>query len=195
VLADWSDAGFAMLTLDGTSDPLGVNIGADTTDANILNGYSIITDPANLGTPDWNLEVVMGFDSADDFYQVAITDAAIAALANLRGTGSNNTANAFGTFSGGLSVLYDLDLPPLLSVEATDQFGVTSLHDVSITSGALTDVRSSRRDDEDGEWMWADNADFGINATPEPASMLAWAGLGGIGMLVSRYRRRRQAAK
>jgi len=169
--ANWAKAGFAILTNAADSDPLAVDL------AGVLNGYTIATTHMKAATG-WNLELVAGFDAADDYYKVKVTDSSIANLNQLRSQGS---AGQFGLFAGGFTVL-DHTMGSgivFLPVQGENPGGSSqtgTYHDMVIESGTLNGVRTDASA-EKREWMYRDNADFRVNAVPEPTSLLAWAGL------------------
>lgn len=144
---------------------------------------------------EWSLSLVGGL-LGDDFYNVDVFDPANLTFAGIANLADNDT---FASYRSAMSVLFhgfssDTVFLPLSVTDysvAIGGDGASHSGDV-ITSGnnIITEPNDTA---EAGGWLYSDDGNFQINAVPEPASMLVWAGLLGVGGLVAA--RRRKAAK
>lgn len=188
ILADWTNAGFAIISNDGShSDPLAANLAGD------LNGYTIVTTHMSAANG-WQLELVSGFETPDDYHHVKVSDATIANLENLRAQVSKGD---FADFAGGFSVMYhpfgNSEFIPVAGLTADGNFSGT-YHDMTIEAGSLSGVKGSGAGADTAarrEWMFVDDATFRLNVVPEPTSMITFLGVAACGAFGIRRRNSR----
>jgi hypothetical protein len=127
----------------------------------------------------WTYDALGGFGSnPDDFFEAELT--AKAGGANVSGIEAGGFSILDQVFAG-LGVSF---LP--VDVQHVDGVTVTS-HDIGLfNDSSITNQKSGPNI---AKWNFVDNAHFGVNPTPEPASLLVWAGLLGTVGLASRRRR------
>ncbi len=174
---DWAKVSLAVMERTFAADDSANNPVSNTVTA----GADLIDDVLGDGSG-YTLDVLGGFDDADDFYHQLITGSPGIDISDIRdATG----AATLGTQSGGFSVLYD----NLGAARVFRQVSATSVinnavtqHDLGLEGGLLLG-------NNEANWGFADKANIRLNVVPEPATWVLVLMAGCVGLMRGTRRR------
>lgn len=186
----------ATLTNDATFALFETSSGDFSTSSLSAAGGSLVTAGkiGNLisGTA-WDISLIGGL-TGDDFQQIQVGSASYLTLANLATLGQGTQ---FAGYESAMTVIShnmggNITFLPLTRENLSSPLPpAEAIGDV--VSSASPGIMTSTASEAIRGWHFGDDGEFQVNITPEPASMLAWAGLMGAAGLVAA--RRRKAAK
>lgn len=206
--SDWDQTVGLVFSIDDVSSGAGTDASVNPydpahTEANTsiissvltaVNGYSLDVALGIVGSYDMSGTTFTNSANANgdtDFLQAKVTDSSFTTISGIEA--DDNGAQILSQ-RGGFTVLANTFgsstkfLP--LDVLRFSASGTTD-HDVVLQPDGA--VQTTELTDTDANWSVVDDANFKINAVPEPTSMLAWGGLASILGLAAARRRKRNA--
>lgn len=175
--SDYADAAFAIISKTGVGTPLSSSFDGDEprfdTDGN-----------------DWNVDLIGGLVSSDDFYEVKIQ--------GLAAPGTLAPGQEAGYRAGFSVISHDMDpavkfLPS--DINSFSDEGTTTYHDIvtTLTDNSISGLTASNPNPPGFDFV--DDGNFYVRVVPEPISLLGWGGMALSGLGFGFARRRKTAAK
>ena len=187
--ADFDDAIFALVGVNNVTG-LGTDASLSPFDtAHTEATADLIIKSTLTAANGYSLEMIGGLFDSDDFFQVSIDpDAVTGGLTSISAIRADDNGVTLLKERAGMTVLHHGFGPSVtfLPVNAL-RFSAsgTTPHDIIIQPDASVQTTDLTK------WDVVDDANFKINATPEPVTSVVWLVLGSIGA-AGAYRRRRQ---